>query len=38
MTEVKGAIYPDLEGKGVLITGGGSGIGESIVRHFATSS
>lgn len=35
MTEVKGAIYPDLEGKGVLITGGGSGIGESIVHHFA---
>lgn len=35
MTEIKGAIYPDLEGKGVLITGGGSGIGESIVHHFA---
>ena len=35
MTDIKGAIYPDLEGKGVLITGGGSGIGESIVHHFA---
>ena len=35
MTEIKGPIYPDLEGKGVLITGGGSGIGESIVHHFA---
>ena len=35
MVEVKGAIYPDLEGKGVLVTGGGSGIGASIVHHFA---
>jgi NAD(P)-dependent dehydrogenase (short-subunit alcohol dehydrogenase family) len=28
------AIYPDLEGKSVLVTGGGSGIGASIVRAF----
>jgi len=29
-----GAIYPDLEEKSVLITGGGSGIGAAIVRAF----
>ena len=29
------AIYPSLKGRSVLITGGGSGIGASLVRHFA---
>lgn len=31
----KGAIYPDLAGKTVVVTGGASGIGEAIVRRFA---
>jgi NAD(P)-dependent dehydrogenase (short-subunit alcohol dehydrogenase family) len=29
------AIYPSLQGRSVFITGGGSGIGASLVRHFA---
>jgi D-xylose 1-dehydrogenase len=30
-----GAIYPDLDGKSVIVTGGGTGIGAAIVRAFA---
>ncbi len=32
---MEGARYPDLKGLPVLVTGGGSGIGASIVAHFA---
>jgi D-xylose 1-dehydrogenase len=35
MTAQRGAIYPDLAGKAVIVTGGGSGIGAAIVRAFA---
>ena len=31
----RGAIYPDLEGKSVIVTGGAQGIGASIVAAFA---
>ena len=30
----KWAVYPSLEGKSVFVSGGGSGIGASIVEHF----
>jgi D-xylose 1-dehydrogenase len=33
--DIMGAIYSDLAGKVVLVTGGASGIGEAIVRRFA---
>ncbi|KQV12268.1 3-oxoacyl-ACP reductase [Rhizobium sp. Root1203] len=33
--DVEGARYPTLMDKGIIITGGGSGIGASLVEHFA---
>lgn len=33
--EVDGARYPSLRGRGVIVTGGGSGIGASLVEHFS---
>jgi NAD(P)-dependent dehydrogenase (short-subunit alcohol dehydrogenase family) len=32
------AFYPSLQGRSVFITGGGSGIGAALVRHFAAQS
>lgn len=34
----KPAVYPSLAGRSVFVTGGGSGIGASLVEHFAAQS
>jgi NAD(P)-dependent dehydrogenase (short-subunit alcohol dehydrogenase family) len=34
MNDIRGASYPDLEDKTVIVTGGASGIGEAIVKQF----
>ncbi len=35
MNETQSAVYPSLRDRSALITGGATGIGESLVRHFA---
>ena len=35
MTQTNFAVYPSLKNRAVLVTGGATGIGASIVRHFA---
>ena len=35
MTETANAIYPSLKDRAVFVTGGGGGIGASVVTHFA---
>jgi NAD(P)-dependent dehydrogenase (short-subunit alcohol dehydrogenase family) len=35
MTEIQNAVYPSLRDRAVFITGGGGGIGASLVKHFA---
>lgn len=35
MADANAAVYPSLQGRTVLVTGGASGIGEAIVRRFA---
>jgi NAD(P)-dependent dehydrogenase (short-subunit alcohol dehydrogenase family) len=35
MTEIQKAVYPSLRDRAVFITGGGGGIGASLVKHFA---